>query len=180
MEREQMNITKTQADARRAYANGAVGVAVSGAVWTMSGLIALSGKLETAMLVLFIGGMAINPLSQLIVGRLLKLEPADKENSLIWLGLLTVPVVLLGMYAGYVLSAGNPAAFFAFTLMAIGARYLVFQTMFGLPHYIVLGLSLLAVGFATFCLSLGSAAAVALIGGAIELAAALTLSRVKA
>jgi hypothetical protein len=175
-----MHIAEAQADARRAYANGAVGVAVSGAVWTLSGLIALGGQLESAMLALFIGGMAINPLSQLIVGRLLKRDPADKANSLIWLGLLTVPVILLGMYAGYVLSAANPAAFFAFTLMAIGARYLVFQTLFGLPHYIVLGLSLLAVGFATFWLSLGSAATVALTGGAIELAAALILSRVKA
>lgn len=174
-----MKIVDAQQDARRAYANGGIGVAVSGTIWLLSGLIALSGNLKFAMIALFFGGMAINPISELIAKQLLKLDAPNKQNKLIWLGLLTVPFILIGMFAGYLLAPNNQMAFFAFTLMAIGARYLSFQMIYGMAHYIVLGFCLLPLGFVPLWLGLTSPAYIAIFGGTIELVFALIILRAK-
>ena len=174
-----MNIIEAQADARRAFANGAVGVAVSGTIWILSGVIALGGNMKIAMLALFFGGMTINTLSSFIETKLFKLCAADKENKLIWLGLQTVPVILLGMLAGFLLAPSNQVAFFAFTSMAIGARYLSFQTLYGMMHYVLLGFTLLALGFAAVWLGWTSAAGLALAVGAIEISFALIIARAR-
>ena len=170
-----MNIVDAQADARRVYVNGAPGVAISGVVWIITGLAALGFDVQTAMITLFVGGMAINPLSDLASKLLLKRGKPDTGNQLIWLGLLTVPMILTGMFAGYLLSNSNPVWFFALSLMAVGARYLAFKTLYGMHLNVVLGLDLLALGYTAIWLGWASSAAVALAGGAIEVFAACLL-----
>lgn len=172
-----MNIFDAQAEARRAYFNGAIGVAVSGTIWLVSGIIASIGDINYAMLALFFGGMLINPISTLIESKILKLPPVSKENSLIWIGLYTVPFILIGMYAGFLLSPKNPALFFAFTLMAIGARYLCFQLIYGLKHFLFLAFALLALGFNGAWFGILPAAYLALLGGAIEIVFAIIIAR---
>jgi hypothetical protein len=167
-----MTLAEAQADLRHAHGNGAVGIAVSGLVWLVAGLATLTVDATTGMITLFFGGMAIHPLSQLIDQRVLRLGNPSKDNGLEVLGLLTVPIMLAGLFAGYLVSGDNPSWFFSITLMAIGSRYLTFYTLYGLKHYIALGLTLLVVGFSTILwLPLG-AAYVAMIGGTIELFAA--------
>lgn len=172
-----LTITDAQSETRRAYFNGAIGVAVSGTVWLISGGIASGGDINLAMLALFFGGMLINPISTLIESKILKLPPVSKQNSLIWIGLYTVPFILIGMYAGYMLAPKNPALFFAFTLMAIGARYLSFQVIYGLKHFLFLGLALLGLGFLGAWLNMQSAALLAISGGIIEIIFAVIISR---
>jgi hypothetical protein len=174
-----MNILEAQADARRVYANGAPGVAISGLVWIITGLVALGFDVQTAMITLFVGGMAINPLSDLASKLVLKRGKPDAGNQMIWLGLLTVPMILTGMFAGYLLSDSNPVWFFALTLMAVGARYLTFKTLYGLQYYVMLGLALLALGFSAIWLGWASTAVVALAGGTIEFFAACFLFAAK-
>lgn len=174
-----MNIVDAQADARRVYANGAPGVAISGLVWVITGLVALIFDVQTAMITLFVGGMAINPLSDLASKLLLQRGKPDAGNQLIWLGLLTVPMILTGMFAGYLLSDSNLVWFFALTLMAVGARYLSFKTLYGLQHYVMLGLALLALGFSAIWLEWASSAVVALAGGATEFFAAIFIFAAK-
>lgn len=172
-----MNILDAQAEARRAYYNGAIGIAVSGSVWIISGIISFLGEINYAMLALFFGGMLINPISTLIESKILKLFPVSKENSLIWIGLYTVPFIFIGMFAGFLLAPKNPALFFAFTLMAIGARYLCFQTIYGIRLFTFLGFALLGLGFTGAWFGIESAAHLALAGGLIEIAFAVIIAR---
>ena len=173
-----MKIHDSQAEARRAYNNGAIGVAVSGTIWLVSGIIAFIGEINYAMLALFFGGMLINPISTLIESKILKLPPVSKENSLIWIGLYTVPFILIGMYAGYLLAPKSPALFYGFTLMAIGARYLCFQLIYGMKLFVFLGFALLALGFNGAWFGILPAPYLALLGGAIEIAFAIIIARV--
>lgn len=170
-----MNIKAAQEELSASYANGAMGVAVSGVVWLASGIAALVLDVRLAMAVLFFGGMAIHPLSTLIVRQILKRPAVSPENNLEMIGLLTVPVILLGLFAGYLVSGEKPAWFFAIALMAVGTRYLTFKTLYGLSHYIVLGFALLAIGFAGIWLARTSGDLIAIAGGTIELVAAAIL-----
>jgi hypothetical protein len=175
-----MTFAEAQADLRRAYANGAVGVAVSGLIWLIAGLVALMVDVTSGIITLFFGGMAIHPLSQLIDQKLLKLEKVGAGNGLEMLGLLTVPIMLTGLFAGYLVSGDHPGWFFSIALMAIGCRYLTFHTLYGLTHYIALGLVLIAFGFSTILWLPIAAAYVAIGGGVIELLAAPLIYKAKA
>lgn len=170
-----MNIKAAQEELCSSYANGAIGVAVSGVVWLASGIAALSLDTRLAMAVLFFGGMAIHPLSTLIVRQIMKRPAVSAENSLEMIGLLTVPIILLGLFAGYLVSGDKPAWFFAIALMAVGARYLTFKTIYGLSHYIFLGFALLAIGFAGIWLAFPSGDLIAIAAGTTELIAAAVL-----
>jgi hypothetical protein len=174
-----MTFSEAQADLRHAYSNGAIGIAVSGMVWLISGLVALFVDATTGMITLFFGGMAIYPVS-LIIEKARGRGKASAGNGLEMLGLLTVPIMLSGLFAGYLVSGDHPSWFFSIALMAIGCRYLTFHTLYGLTHYIALGLLLIAFGFSTILWLPIAAAYVAIGGGVIELLAAPLIYKAKA
>jgi hypothetical protein len=174
-----MTFAEAQADLRRAHSNGAIGIAVSGMVWLISGLVALFVDATTGMITLFFGGMAIYPVS-LMIEKARGRGKATPGNRLEMLGLLTVPIMLSGLFAGYLVSGDNPGWFFSIALMAIGCRYLTFHTLYGLTHYIALGLVLIAFGFSTILWLPLAAGYVAIGGGVIELLAAPLIYKAKA
>lgn len=164
-----MEFIEAQRDMRRAYVNGGLGVLVSGIVWVLSGLVTQNVSLQYGMASLFFGGMAIHPLSLLLAKLLFKRERPVASNPLEMLALQSTPFLIIGLVVGYIVSDANPDWFFAIALLAVGARYLVFQTIYGMRHYVVLGVLLIAFGFVAIWYLKLPPHAVAIAGGLTEL-----------
>ena len=131
---------------RQNYADGGPGVLVSGLVWLMTAIIIIGFSDKGGMLALFIGGMAIHPISSLIDNRLKRPGISEPDKSLTRLALLTLPLLFAGLYLGYLLSEQRIALFFSVTAVTIGLRYLIFQCIYGLKAYWVLGFILMGLG----------------------------------
>ena len=164
-----MEFSQAQSDLRRAYVNGGLGVLVSGIIWLAAGLITQSVSLQYGMAALFFGGMAIHPLSLLLEKLFVKREKAAASNPLEMLALQSTPFLIVGLVIAYVVSGSYPNWFFAIALMAVGARYLVFQTIYGMRHYIVLGAVLIAIGFSAIWFFSMPPYLIAIAGGVTEL-----------
>lgn len=172
-----MNFNTAQHEMRRAYANGGIGVLVSGIVWVIAGLVAQNISFQFGMATLFFGGMAIHPVAVLIERVTFKREKVAAPNPMKMLALQTTPILFVGLFAGFIVSKYNPDWFFAIALLAVGARYLVFQTVYGLKHYIVLGIALIAIGFAAIWYLDMPPHLVAILGGVTELFFSIVIMR---
>nr|WP_288931151.1 hypothetical protein [uncultured Allomuricauda sp.] len=162
------NIANAQADLRKGYADGALGVLASGTVWMAAALVAFLVSSQTAIWTLFFGGMLIHPLGLLMAklvgvpGNHFKQNPLGKlimEGTIFML--MCIPLALL-------LSLQNHAWFFQGMLLIIGGRYLTFATLYGIKTYWILGAVLGAAAFALFFFN-GNPAISALSGSMIEI-----------
>lgn len=162
------NIANAQADLRKGYADGALGVLASGTVWMAAALVAFLVSSQTAIWTLFFGGMLIHPLGLLMAklvgvpGNHSKQNPLGKlimEGTIFML--MCIPLALL-------LSLQNHAWFFQGMLLIIGGRYLTFATLYGIKTYWILGAVLGAAAFALFFFN-GNPAISALSGSMIEI-----------
>jgi hypothetical protein len=163
-----MHLREAQRDMRRAYVNGGVGIFVSGLVWVIAGAVTLYADLFFGMAALFFGGMLIHPLSLFIARRAFYRGRARSLNPMAILALQSTAFLIIGLAIAYLVSGTYGDWFFAIALLVVGARYLVFQTVYGMSFYIVLGMVLIAV--ATVALWMGiTPAFVAFAGGTIEL-----------
>lgn len=162
------NIYSAQSNMQQGYADGSLGVLVSGTVWLVSALVAYYISVHTAIWTLFFGGMIIFPLGLLlckilgIPGKHSKLNPLGNlamEGTFYML--MCIPMALL-------LSQQDPAWFFQGMLLIIGGRYLTFTTLYGKKAYWVLGGLLGMAAFVLFSLGVGSAVS-ALVGSTIEI-----------
>ncbi len=172
-----MEFADLQRDMRRAYVNGGIGVLVSGIVWIVAGLVSQNITLKAGMFALFFGGMAIHPLSLLLEKLTFKRDKTMASNLLEMLALQTTPFLIIGIVVAYVVSDAHADWFFAIALLTVGARYLVFQTIYGIRHYIVLGVVLIAVGFVSIWLLRLPPHLVAIAGGVIELLVSVAILR---
>jgi hypothetical protein len=73
------------------------------------------------------------------------------------------------LFLAYIGRAQSPGYFFNTMLVIIGVRYLVFQTVYGLRHYWVLGLLLAYTGLTLFISQNTWLPSAALAGGVIEI-----------
>jgi hypothetical protein len=172
-----MDFHAAQREMRRAYVNGGIGVLVSGMVWVVAGLVTQNVSQFYGMAALFFGGMAIHPLAVLIERLVFKREKAKAPNPLEMLALQATPMLFVGLFVGFYVSNSHPGWFFPIALMAVGARYLVFHTIYGLRHYVVLGFTLIAIGFAAIWLLNTPQYLIAIIGGVTELFFSIVIMR---
>ena len=77
-----MEVAEAQREMRDVYLNGAPGQAVSAAVWLASALFATWASTRIAVLALVVGGMAIYPLTQLILRILGRPTSVSEANPL--------------------------------------------------------------------------------------------------
>ena len=163
-----MHLGEAQRDMRRAYVNGGVGIFVSGLVWVSAGLVTLYVDLFSGMATLFFGGMAIHPLSLLLARRLYQRGKVRAPNPMEMLALQSAAFLIIGLVVAFLVSDTHGALFFPIALLTVGARYLVFQTVYGMRLYVVLGAVLIIIAGVAIWLGI-SPAFVALAGGATEL-----------
>jgi hypothetical protein len=137
-----------QADMRRGYLSGAPGVLVSGLVWLVAGVVAVAGSDIAAVLALLAGGALIHPLSILLIKSLGRTGAHASGNPLGRLAGETTVALVVGLVIAFAVSSVQVEWFFPTVLLIIGGRYLVFQTVYGLRSYWMLGAALCLTGFA--------------------------------
>lgn len=163
-----MHLGEAQRDMRRAYVNGGVGIFVSGLVWVIAGVVTLYAGLFYGMAALFFGGMLIHPLSRLLARRIFYRGRSRTPNPMEMLALQSTAFLIIGLVVAYLVSGTYGDWFFAIALLAVGARYLVFQTVYGMRLFVVLGLVLIIIAAAALWGGMDPAF-VALAAGATEL-----------
>lgn len=171
-----ITIKQAQADMRDAYLNGATGVIVSGIVWVAAGVFCLALSDKAGVYALLAGGAAIFPLSVVLSKALGRRGMHTRGNPLGTLASEGTFWLMAGIVAAFGLYLLRLEWFFPAMLLAIGARYLTFQTIYGLKLYWALGAMLCGFAFAVVFLRLSPSIA-ALGGGLLEIACAIALFR---
>lgn len=143
-----MAITEAQADLRRAHVNGGAGVLVSGLAWMAAATTFLADGPKPAFVTLFVGGLAIAPVAQLVERVLFKPPAAGPGKRLEWIAIATVPVLLGGFFFGWLRMEAAPFAAIPAVAIGVGLRYLAFPVMYGGRVFAGLGAVFIAAGAA--------------------------------
>lgn len=171
-----MNLKALQEDMRSAFLGGGSGVLVSGMIWLMAGISAMHFTKETSLLVLFFGGMLIHPVGVLIDKLLKRSGQAQKGNPLTKLAFENTVFLFVGLFIAYLVYQLQIDWVFSIMLLIIGARYLTFQSVYGMKIYWALGFALIGAG--VICLISNQPLFVAgLAGGVIELIVGIVIIR---
>lgn len=167
---------RLQSEIRRAHHDGAPGVLTSALVWLASSAVCFMAGTLQGVWALLIGGALIYPISSVLARLWVKPQAAPSSNALNQLaGASTIWLVACCVMA-YGLYHLRPELFFPAMMLAIGSRYAVFATVYGLTVYWVLGLSLMGAAFLSFVLWLPPPFS-ALAGGLVELVFAFVILR---
>ena len=171
---EKMDFTESQKDMTRAYHGGATGVLASGVVWLSAGLIGTYSSLFNSVVAFLIGGMFIFPMS-LVLSKLLGATGKHAATNVLGkLAIESLGILFGGLFIAVVVAQLNGSLFYPIMLVMIGARYLTFQTLYGLKVYWGLAGVLMISGFylaifpSIFTLA-------GFVGGLIEIAFALII-----
>lgn len=141
-----LTIREAQRDVRTVFRHGAVGQVVSGLVWLAGALAASTGSVRWAILLVVAGGAFIFPLTRLglrLLGGPSGLRRDHPMNGLAMQVAFTVPLMLpvAGAAALYRLEWFFPAV-----MVIVGAHYLPFVFLYGMPSFAVLGGGLIGAG----------------------------------
>ncbi|WP_372627871.1 hypothetical protein [Arsukibacterium sp.] len=171
-----MDFTESQNDMNSAFTGGATGVFASGLVWLIAGVVGVTMSNVAAMYALFIGGMFIVPLSIFFSKLLSATGKLSSKNVLRHLALETLPVLFGGLLIAFYVAQIKIELFFPIMLLAIGARYFAFHTLYAIKEYWLLGALLMVAGVACPVLGLPFIAG-AFAGAVLEIVFALILFR---
>jgi hypothetical protein len=130
------------------------------------------------MLTLFFGGMFIHPLAMLLSKILRRSGNHDPKNPLGKLALESAIILFVGLFLAFYVVTLQVDWFYPIMLMLmlmiIGVRYLVFNTIYGIKTYWVLGVFLMLSGM--LCILLGANFVIgAFVGGVIEIVFSLVI-----
>ena len=169
-----MKFEDAQQNMNLAYFGGGTGVLVSGLVWCIAGFVALLHSNQSSMLTLFFGGMFIHPLAMLLSKALKRSGNHDPKNPLGKLALESTIILFVGLFLAFYVAKLQAEWFYPIMLMIIGVRYLVFNTLYGMKVYWILGASLMFSGM--LCIVLNANFVIgAFIGGITEIVFALVI-----
>lgn len=131
--------TKAQDDMRKGYANGSIGIIVSGLVWLISAIVAYQYSSKQAVYILLIGGIFIHPVATLF-SKLIGLPGTHtKGNPLGNLAMEGTIFMIMCLPLAFGLSLQHTEWFFQGMLLIIGGRYLTFASIYGSDLYYILG-----------------------------------------
>ena len=138
-----INMTGTlvqfQTDMRRGYANGSIGIIVSGFSWLISAIVAYQYSASHAVWTLLIGGMLIHPVSVILYKTIGLSGNHTKGNPLGNLGMEGTLFMIMCLPIAFGLSLQHTQWFFQGMLLIIGGRYLTFSSIYGIKLYWILG-----------------------------------------
>ncbi len=165
-----MTIDEAQADNRRSYGGGGIGMVVSGSVWLVSAFVVSRQGIGPGFVALFFGGMLIFPVSTLAERLLLKRPKPSPDNPLGLLALESTIAMIGCLIAAWLFLPFRPNFVFPIAAVAVGLHYLAFKTVYGDGTYWLLGALMALVGFAGLYISALGAGVLALIIAATEIA----------
>ena len=172
-----MALTEAQRDLRRAHVNGGAGVIVSGLAWLAAAFAFLITGPKPAFITLFVCGLAIAPVAQLVGKFGFKAPPSGPGKKREWIAIATVPVLLAGFFFGYLRLADAPHAAIPLVAIGVGLRYLAFPVMYGGLVFLGLGAVFIAAGVAGLAAPESVAAPATLGLALVELAVGTVLAR---
>lgn len=130
-----MLIHEAQKEVRSVFFGGFAGQLIAGVIWGVSAAVSTWRAPRLGMLVLFFASMLLFPLTQLtlrLMGRPAKLSSKNLLNQLAMQIAFTVPI-------GFVLVAAATLYrenwFYPASMVIVGAHYLPFIFLYGMPHF---------------------------------------------
>lgn len=132
-------LVQAQTDMCRGYANGSIGVMVSGLMWLISAFVTYQYSANKAVWALLIGGMLIHPVSVLLYKIIGLRGTHAKGNPLGNLGMEGTLFMIMCLPIAFGLSLQHTEWFFQAMLLIIGGRYLTFSSLYGIRLYWILG-----------------------------------------
>jgi hypothetical protein len=138
-----MQVQDAQRELREKYFGGALGPLISGIFWIIATLIGINVSKGAAIYALVILGMFIFP-TALLVLKLLGRPAASQENPLNQLAMqiaFTIPAAYPVIFAA---TAHNVNWFFPAMAVIVGAHYLPFMFLYGMPIYGAIAVVLIA------------------------------------
>ena len=143
-----MRIDDAQREVRTVFMGGFAGQLVSGVLWLVSAALATWVSPRYGILVLVLGGVAIFPLTQLVLralGQRASLSPENELNSLAMQVAFTLPLNLPLVAAA---TLYRMEWFYPAFMIALGTHYLPFVFLYGMRHFAVLAAVLIGAGVA--------------------------------
>jgi len=137
-----MDIADAQRDMRTVYAGGFHGQLVSGALWLLAAGASVAVSNAAGILVLLAGGVAILPITMLLLkasGGPTSLPAGHPMAALAMQIAFTVP---LGLLVAVAAAGYREEWFFPASMVIVGAHYLPFTFLYGMPLFAVLGAAL--------------------------------------
>lgn len=163
-----MQIHDAQLEMRRRYAGGAYGQAVSGLLWLLSAALLAGAGARPAILALVFGGFLIFPLTEALA-RWRRAPALSAGNALRGLGAQVAFVLPLSMPLLVPVGLYRLEWFHAALAVLVGAHYLPFVFLYGMPMFALLGALLVATGVGLVMLPALSPALAPWIVGALML-----------
>lgn len=171
-----MDLRIAQQDLRWAYVGAGPGVIVSALVWLAAGVVEQTRGVQTAFIVLFLGGMLIFPVSTLVVRGLFRRPKAAAGNPLGLAVLESTIAMIGGLVVAWLFLPFRPDYVFPVAAIAVGTHYAVFRTVYGDALFWVLGGLITAVGMVAIFAELPIPGGPVLAVGGIELLFGLLLT----
>ncbi len=143
-----MKVAEAQREVRTVYMGGFVGQLVSGVLWLASAAIAQWYQPKIGFWFLALGGALIFPITQGVLRAMGRPASLSPENPLRWLAMqiaFTVPLVLPVVGGATMHRLGW---FYPGCMIVVGAHYLPFIFLYGMPLFGVLGAILVGAGVA--------------------------------
>ncbi|MEO5911717.1 MAG: hypothetical protein ABIP95_12565 [Pelobium sp.] len=161
-------INQAQTDMCKGYADGAIGIIISGLIWLTSAIVCLQFSAKQGIWALLIGGVFIFPLSVIVAKAMGRSGTHSKGNTLGNLAMEGTLFMLMCMPLAFGLSLQHHEWFFQAMLMIIGGRYLTFASIYGIKLYWILGAVLGIAAYLLFSLKVQSFGS-AITGSIIEI-----------
>lgn len=165
-----MKLEDTQREMREVYLSGAPGSFVSGALWLVSAALGTWSTHNNAAIALIVGGMFIFPMTMLTLKLLGRRTTASRENPLNALAMQVAFTVPLAIPIIVVAALARPVWFYPGFMIVVGAHYLPFMTLYGMRHFAVPAVALVAGGWLLPALAPGAFALGGWVGGSVLLA----------
>ncbi len=163
-----------QTDMSKGYANGSIGIIVSGIIWLISATISYKYSAQQAVWTLLIGGIFIHPVG-VIICKSIGLKGAHTNGNLLGnLALEGTIFMIMCLPLAFGLSLQHAEWFFQGMLLIIGGRYLTFSSIYGLKLYWILGAVLGVAAYLLFYFKVQSFGSL-LTGSVIEISFGLLL-----
>jgi hypothetical protein len=133
-----MEIKSAQREVRNIFSGGSIGQAVSGILWLVSSALATWISPQAGIVALVVGGIFIFPLTQLTLKALGRRASLSRDNPFNALAMQVAFIVPLCLPLILALAGNDPSWFYPAFMIVVGAHYLPFITLYGMPHYAAL------------------------------------------
>lgn len=161
-------IDQAQTDMCKGYANGSIGIIISGLIWLTSAIVSIQFSAKQAIWTLLFGGVFIHPLSVLISKAMGLSGTHTNGNPFGNLAMEGTIFMLMCLPLAFRLSLQHSEWFFQAMLMIIGGRYLTFASIYGNRLYWILGTVLGVAAYLLFSFKVQSFSS-AITGAIIEI-----------